>query len=155
MNARSVPLSLPLVDEKGRVGGNASAGDAAIAATPIIPSGRERGRRIAPSGAKHDHPPASSPLLLALPVDSLHCIASFLRPGEWSNLGQAGRGAGHACREVFRRVRMHGFRCATEIITAWVSLDLNYCRHCMHSSLENIHHALMDRHFLLVHTGID
>lgn len=64
--------------------------------------------------------PTVSPLL-ALPVDSLHCIASFLTPGEWSNLGQAGRGAANACREVFRRVRMHGFRCATEIVTAWVS----------------------------------
>mmetsp|Transcript_3024 Transcript_3024/g.6536 ORF Transcript_3024/g.6536 Transcript_3024/m.6536 type:complete len:1042 (+) Transcript_3024:131-3256(+) len=127
MNARSVPLSPPLVGEKERVGGNPSSGDAAAAAatTPmILPSGgRERGRRIVPSdGSKHDDPPpasSSSSLLLALPVDSLHCIASFLRPGEWSNLGQAGRGAGQACREVFRRVRMHGFRCATEIVTAW------------------------------------
>mmetsp|Transcript_3501 Transcript_3501/g.9961 ORF Transcript_3501/g.9961 Transcript_3501/m.9961 type:complete len:1024 (-) Transcript_3501:509-3580(-) len=57
--------------------------------------------------------------LLSLPVDSLHCIASFLTPIEWSNLGQAGRGASNACREIFRRVRMHGFRCATEIVTAW------------------------------------
>lgn len=63
--------------------------------------------------------------LLRLPVDSLHCIASFLTPVEWSNLGQAGRGASNACREIFRRVRMHGFRCATEIVTAWVSLTLS------------------------------
>ena len=60
---------------------------------------------------------------MRLPVDSLHCIASFLTPVEWSNLGQAGRGASNVCREIFRRVRMHGFRCATEIVTAWVSLN--------------------------------
>ena len=59
--------------------------------------------------------------LLSLPLDSLHCIASFLTPIEWSNLGQTGRSASNASREIFRRIRMHGFRCATEIVTAWVS----------------------------------
>ena len=60
--------------------------------------------------------------LLTLPLDSLHCVASFLTPVDWSNLGQSGRSASNATREIFRRIRMHGFRCATEIVTAWVSL---------------------------------
>jgi hypothetical protein len=59
--------------------------------------------------------------LLSLPIDSLHCVASFLTPLEWSNYGQTCVVASKVCREIFRRVRMHGFRCATEVITAWVS----------------------------------
>ena len=60
-------------------------------------------------------------ILLSLPLDSLHCIASFLTPGEWSNFGQCGTAANRVSREIFRRVRIHGFRCASEVITAWVS----------------------------------
>lgn len=68
-----------------------------------------------------DHSPGRrGPPLLTLPLDSLHCVASFLTPVDWSNLGQTGRSASNASREIFRRVRMHGFRCATEIVTAWV-----------------------------------
>lgn len=63
-------------------------------------------------------PPQS---LLSLPIDSLHCVASFLAPADWSTLSLAGHSAHRVCREVFRRVRMHGFRCATEVVTAWVS----------------------------------
>ena len=60
------------------------------------------------------------PVLLTLPIDSLHCVASFLFPSEWSRLGQSSKGCNRVCGEVFRRVRMHGFRCATEVVTAWV-----------------------------------
>lgn len=63
---------------------------------------------------------APQPVLLTLPIDSLHCVASFLFPFEWSRLGQSSKGCNRVCREVFRRVRMHGFRCATEVVTAWV-----------------------------------
>ncbi len=64
----------------------------------------------------------SLPLILcALSIDSLHCIASFLRPEDWSRFGQANKGTNRVCNQVFRRVRMHGFRCATEVIAAWVS----------------------------------
>ena len=59
--------------------------------------------------------------LTALPIDALHCIASFLTPMEWSQYGQTCTAASKVGREIFRRVRMHGFRCATEVITAWVS----------------------------------
>jgi hypothetical protein len=61
------------------------------------------------------------PLLLSLPIDSLHCIASFLSPGELAMFGQTGKGASRICGEIFRRVRMHGYRCATEVVMAWVS----------------------------------
>jgi len=60
--------------------------------------------------------------LVSLPIDSLHSIASFLRPIEWRNFGQCNKPTNKICREIFRRVRMHGFRCATEVVTAWVSL---------------------------------
>lgn len=58
-------------------------------------------------------------LILSLPIDSLHTIASYLTPVEWTNFGLGNKGANKICREICRRVRMHGFRCATEIITAW------------------------------------
>lgn len=67
--------------------------------------------------ATRSHP--IQPKLLSLPVDSLHCIGSFLTPKDWSSFGLASRGAGRACREVFRRVRMHGYRCATEVVASW------------------------------------
>jgi hypothetical protein len=63
-----------------------------------------------------------------LPIDSLHCIASFLCPTEWASFGQCGKGASRVCKEILRRVRMHGFRCATEVVTAWVS-SINFARH--------------------------
>lgn len=59
--------------------------------------------------------------VLSLPIDSLHCVASFLTPVEWAQYGQTCTAASKICREIFRRVRMHGFRCATEVVTAWVS----------------------------------
>mmetsp|Transcript_25248 Transcript_25248/g.30517 ORF Transcript_25248/g.30517 Transcript_25248/m.30517 type:complete len:884 (+) Transcript_25248:485-3136(+) len=58
-------------------------------------------------------------LLLTLPCDAWHGIAGFLTAGEWNNVCVLSRGANRACRTVFRRVRMHGFRCATEVMAAW------------------------------------
>ena len=60
-------------------------------------------------------------LLLSLPIDSLHSIASFLSPLDWARFGGCSKGSCRTSREIFRRVRMHGFRCATEVVTAWVS----------------------------------
>ena len=68
------------------------------------------------------HAAENLPLILcSLSIDSLHCIASFLPPTDWSNFGQANHATNRVCNQVFRRVRMHGFRCATEVISAWVS----------------------------------
>mmetsp|Transcript_21264 Transcript_21264/g.59155 ORF Transcript_21264/g.59155 Transcript_21264/m.59155 type:complete len:1247 (-) Transcript_21264:2159-5899(-) len=57
--------------------------------------------------------------LSSLPIDSLHSIACYLKPIEWRNFGQCSKGSNKICKEIFRRVRMHGFRCATEVVTAW------------------------------------
>ena len=64
---------------------------------------------------------ASSLLLLNLPGDALHGIASFLSASDWRAMSCASKASRLACRGVFHRVRMHGFRCATEVIAAWVS----------------------------------
>ena len=65
--------------------------------------------------------PAAS-LLLGLPVDPLHCIAGFLTCSEWDNFGKTSHAANRACREIFKRVKLHGFRCAAEVIAAWVRI---------------------------------
>lgn len=57
--------------------------------------------------------------VLSLPLDSLHTIASFLQVKEWKTFGVASRDAALACRDVFRKVKMHAFYCAVEVVTAW------------------------------------
>mmetsp|Transcript_477 Transcript_477/g.805 ORF Transcript_477/g.805 Transcript_477/m.805 type:complete len:1104 (-) Transcript_477:54-3365(-) len=57
--------------------------------------------------------------ILSLPLDSLHMIASFLEVKEWKTFGVASRDASLACRDVFRKVKMHAFYCAVEVVTAW------------------------------------
>lgn len=66
-------------------------------------------------------------ILCSLSIDSLHCIASFLAPVDWSNFGQANHATNRVCNQIFRRVRMHGFRCATEVVSAWVSFHERTC----------------------------
>lgn len=63
----------------------------------------------------------SSVMFSVLPTDSLHCIASFLDAIEWARFGEASKTSSSVCLDVIRRVRMHGFRCASEVVTAWVS----------------------------------
>ena len=62
---------------------------------------------------------ADDPTILALPLDSLHTIASFLTPKEWCQVGKTNRTGRRVCNEIVRRVRLHSFRCATEVVTAW------------------------------------
>lgn len=66
-----------------------------------------------------DHQRTASMVLTSLPIDSLHSIASFLTPMEWKSFGQCNKATNKVGREIFRRVRMHGFRCATEVVIAW------------------------------------
>jgi hypothetical protein len=63
-----------------------------------------------------DHTP-----ILSLPIDSLHWLASFLLPTEWAKFGECNKASNRVCKEILHRVQMHGFRCATEVVTAWVS----------------------------------
>lgn len=74
-------------------------------------------------------PTFSQDLLLGLPLDSLHSIASFLSLNDFCNFGLCSKDATKICREIFRRVRMHGFRCATEVVTAWVSAEIGGSNH--------------------------
>lgn len=111
-----------------------------------------RGENVAPST-----PPAtqveagvadsnsSEYLLLGLPIDSLHSIASFLPPKDFCSFGLCSKGANKVCREVFRRVRMHGFRCATEVVTAWVSLIFHELFISLDGLLQDLTSSLLSR----------
>jgi len=70
-------------------------------------------------GSVELHDGSTQLLLSNLPYDAMHCIASFLMTSDWSSMSLSSKDADKACRTVFRRVRMHGFRCATEVISAW------------------------------------
>jgi len=58
--------------------------------------------------------------LLGLPIDALHAIISFLTPEDGCRFGLCSSAASEIFRGVLRTVRMHGFRCATEVVAAWV-----------------------------------
>lgn len=62
---------------------------------------------------------AATPNLFSLPVDSLHCISSFCTPKDWTQLSLVSRAAHQVTKPVFRKVRMHAFKCATEVVSAW------------------------------------
>ena len=59
--------------------------------------------------------------LFSLPFDTLHSVATFLHIGEWMNFGLVNRDAAAACRAVLRKVKMHAFYCAVEVLGSWVS----------------------------------
>lgn len=63
-------------------------------------------------------------LFLSLPSDSMHSIASFLLPSDLVSLSCTSNHAKKACGSIFKTVRMHGFRCAVEIVSTWVSVFL-------------------------------
>jgi hypothetical protein len=88
----------------------------AVVSKPPVETTRAKTRPQYKSVESNDD---TKPGLLSLPIDSLHWIASFLTPTEWGSVGETGRAANRVYREIVRRVRMHGFRCATEIVTAW------------------------------------
>ena len=71
------------------------------------------------SGTSVAHP-TMSPVLFDLPSDPLHSIASFLSPTDWAAVSATSHAGRRVGREVVAKVRMHGFRCATEVVTAWV-----------------------------------
>lgn len=60
-------------------------------------------------------------LFSSVPLDALHCIAGFLTMKEWLTLSLINSEALGVCREVMNKVRMHGFKCAVEVVSAWVS----------------------------------
>lgn len=58
--------------------------------------------------------------LLSLPNDSIHSVASFLSPSDLIALSCANTKSRRVCRTIFRTIRMHGFRCAVEVVSAWI-----------------------------------
>lgn len=62
-----------------------------------------------------------SSTLCSLPIDALHSVATFLQIEEWRNFGLVNRDASLACREVLKKIKMHAFHCAVEVLTTWVS----------------------------------
>lgn len=137
----------PLVNTDGNVGANTTTEEEPEVTTHSLPpkkgfrfrSNRSKVSAEAPTSIPVFHQkgilkskksvrqPSSSMALSSLPIDSLHSIASFLKPLEWRNFGQCNKATNKICREIFRRVRMHGFRCATEVVTAWVSYSFCDC----------------------------
>lgn len=81
---------------------------------PLVP-----GDVVPKSGNTEADPIDAEALLLGLPADSLHSMASFLTPYEFCNFALCSQSSARICREILRRVRMHGFRCATEVVAAW------------------------------------
>lgn len=62
----------------------------------------------------------SKPELLSVPLDSLHYIASFLTPSEFNDGFCLINKTSHIhCREIIRRVKLHAFKCASEVVSAW------------------------------------
>jgi hypothetical protein len=66
-----------------------------------------------------------SPMLFSsLPLDALHTISGFLTAEEWCNVGLVSKDALVSCREVLKKLKIHGFKCAVEVISAWVSVEV-------------------------------
>ena len=74
--------------------------------------------------------------LLTLPNDALHSVAAYLTPNDWRMLGQTCRLAKTTTKSVWKRVRMHGFHCAANLVTCIIMGELGdakeltglYCR---------------------------
>ena len=77
-----------------------------------------------------------SDFLVNLPNDALHTVSAFLTPMELCMLGQTCKSARKATRSVWKRVRMHGYHCAVNIVTAFLRDEISdakelvglYCR---------------------------
>jgi hypothetical protein len=85
--------------------------------------------RTAPSGITYSQPKYLQPTNIisgnkfadSLPIDAIHAISSYCDGKSWMALchtSKQWRGVGY---EVWRKVRLHAFRCAGEVLFAWVS----------------------------------
>lgn len=57
--------------------------------------------------------------LLSLPLDSLHHVAGFLTPREWSRIGQTSWSGQAIVVQIWNRVWWHAFQCTTQVVAAW------------------------------------
>lgn len=101
------------------IGTNSASSSLEILQSKGEPPSNEPSKKVIDSLTKKQVGSDSTTSIASLPVDSLHCIASFLSLSDWAEFGLASRSTKRICREVIRRVRLHGFRCATEVVTAW------------------------------------
>lgn len=91
--------------------------------------------RTAPSGILYSQPKYLQPTNMisgnkfadSLSIDAIHAISSYCDEKSWMALchtSKQWRGVGY---DVWRKVRMHAFRCAGEVLLAWVSSCFLLC----------------------------
>ncbi len=73
------------------------------------------------SNARSDSESSAPNQLFSIPMDALHSVATFLDIKQWRNFGLVNRDASVACRTVLKKIKMHAFYCAVEVLTTWVS----------------------------------
>jgi len=69
-----------------------------------------------------------SGVILQIPTDALHNIASSLSPAEGKAISSTSRTSRAACQNVYTRVRSHGICCAMEAATAWTIGQKGRCQ---------------------------
>ena len=107
--------------------------------TTIDPSGRTRAPtllsplqepELQPKSPIESSPPSTSTPpprtaiahtnLQSLPIDALHCIASFMTPHEFvTQYGTLNRSTQQLCRTILQRVYLHAFKCWCELVVAY------------------------------------
>jgi hypothetical protein len=136
------PINPNMTDFAATVGENACASNNNTAPqcrhTPTIITSSEASyifhqldelRMTSPSGITYNKPKYLQPTSIingnefadSLPIDAIHAISSYCDGKSWMALchtSKQWRGVGY---EVWRKVRMHAFRCASEVLLAWVS----------------------------------
>lgn len=94
-------------------------------------------RMTSPCGITYNKPKYLQPTTIisgdkvadSLPIDAVHAISSYCDGKTWMALchtSKRWRGVGW---EVWMKNRMHAFRCAGEVLLAWVSFKLCSCLH--------------------------
>jgi hypothetical protein len=87
-------------------------------------------RMTSPSGITYNKPKYLQPTASisgdkfanSLPVDAIHAISSYCDGKSWMALCHTSSQWHRVAWEVIMKNRMHAFRCAGEILLAWVSL---------------------------------
>ena len=88
--------------------------------------------RTAPSGITYNQPKYLHPTNIisgnkfadSLPIDAIHAISSYCDGKSWMAFCRTSKQWRAFGWEVWRKVRMHAFRCAGEVLLAWVSCFL-------------------------------
>lgn len=89
-------------------------------------------RMTSPSGITYNKPKYLQPTAMisgdkfanSLPVDAIHAISSYCDMKSWMALCHTSSQWHRVGWEVIKKNRMHAFRCAGEVLLAWVSFTL-------------------------------